>query len=76
MKAFWRCLSVVLDASLIVFSIINILIGNSSWYDYFILIGNCILVLPATVLQARRNRRTEQSENHKSSLGECNNDKL
>ena len=48
-------------------SLMNIFTSNGSWFDYYIVIGNCVLVLPATLLgrNKERQKHTEHTEEEK-----------
>lgn len=67
MKLFLKILSIILDITLMLSSLMNIFTSNGSWFDYYIVIGNCVLVLPATLLgrNKERQKHTEHTEEEK-----------
>lgn len=65
MKSVWKYASVLLDVVLVLFALLNIFTGEGSFFDYFIVVGELVLVIPATVIHYYRNskRKSEDQAN-------------
>ena len=62
MKSVWKYASVLLDVVLVLFALLNILTGEGSFFDYFIVVGELVLVIPVTVFQHCRNSRRRTTD--------------
>lgn len=62
MKSVWKYASVLLDVVLVLFALLNIFTGEGSFFDYFIVVGELVLVIPATVIHYYRNSKRQSED--------------
>ena len=49
LKQHYGCLAIVLDFFLVIFAVINIVVDGGDFFDYFTVLGHCILVWPIII---------------------------
>lgn len=54
--------SILLDILLVFTAIIRIINGKGEFFDYFIFVGEVVLVIPGTILYYRKKKCSEKTE--------------
>ena len=63
MKLLGKILSVSFDIILVLFSLLNFITGDASFFDYFILLGELFIVVPATLHYHSRKKESQGTKN-------------